>query len=93
MMVEKGGVGLKRAIGMEVKKTRDKIGGTIHTDLFKHEDGTYTAYSFYWQDEEEECVAEAMGEDPIKVVTQSRRNLRKDWMEWKESIKEIASIE
>jgi hypothetical protein len=32
-------------------KTRDRVGGTVRTNVFKEEDGLYKAYSFYMQDE------------------------------------------
>jgi hypothetical protein len=85
---------MKKSIDLKQFKTRDKIGGTIRTDLFTFEDNTYTAYSFYWQDEDEECVAEASGDNPDKVVKQSRKNLRKDWREfqvWKKENPEHTS--
>lgn len=68
-------------------KIRDRIGGTIITELYTKEDGTYTAYSFYRQDENEECVAFATGVDPDKTVKQSRKNLRKEWCEWADNPK------
>lgn len=66
-------------------KTRDKISGTIITELYTREDGTYTAYSFYWQDEKQECVGLASGDSPNTTVRKSRKNLRKEWREWKEN--------
>ena len=64
-------------------KTRDKIGGTLITDLYWHVDNTYIAYSYYLQDKEQVCVSEASGKNPVRTLKQSRKNLRKDWIEWK----------
>jgi hypothetical protein len=73
---------MRTAIEGKQFKVRDRVGGTVITDLYKFEDGSFTAYSFYWQDEDEECVAEASGDDPEKTVKQSRKNLRKEWVQW-----------
>jgi hypothetical protein len=76
---------VEKVIDRKQLKTRDRIGGTIITELYTKEDGTYTAYSFYRQDENEECVALATGVDPDKTVRQSRKNLREEWCEWKDN--------
>jgi hypothetical protein len=75
---------VKKCVDRTQLKTRDKIGGTLKTDLYKNEDGIYMAYSYYWKDEDQECVAHASGNDPDKTVKASRKNLRKEWIEWEE---------
>lgn len=79
---------IKPALDHNRYKTRDRVGGTLITDLFWFADRTYVGYSYYLQDKEQECVSEASGKDPIKTLKQSRKNLRKDWVEWIEWKKE-----
>lgn len=74
---------MEKVLDRKRLKTRDRIGGTIITELYTKEDGTYIAYSFYWQDKNQDCVALATGDDPDKTVRQSRKNLRDEWREWK----------
>lgn len=62
-------------------KTRDRIGGTIHTSVFKKENGIFHSYSSYWQDENEKIVGFAESSDEEQAVKQSRKNLRKEWKE------------
>jgi hypothetical protein len=76
---------MEKVLDRKQLKTRDRIGGTIITDLYTKEDGTYSAYSFYWQDENQECLGMASGDNPDKTVRESRKELRKEWKEWKEA--------
>lgn len=72
---------MKKAVTRKWFSIRDKIGGTLKTELSSHDDNTYTAISFYWQDDEGDCYGVATGTDPQKTVKQSRKNLRKEWIE------------
>lgn len=65
-------------------KTRDRIGGTIRTEVF-FEDGLYKAYSQYWQDQDDQAIGFAESTDEEKSVKQSRKSLRKEWIEYKGS--------
>lgn len=67
--------------GCFATKTRDRIGGTIHTHVFKKENGIFLSFSSYWQDEDEEIVGYAESFDDEQAVKQSRKNLRKEWIE------------
>ncbi|MBS4195799.1 hypothetical protein [Lederbergia citri] len=61
-------------------KTRDRIGGTIRTDVFK-KNGVYKAFSSYWQDKDEEIVGWGESSDDIEAGRLSRKELRKEWRE------------
>lgn len=65
-------------------KTRDRIGGTIVTDVFKQENGTFQAYSSYWQDEDEAVMGYGESYDDEQAVKLSRKALRKEWKEEQE---------
>lgn len=73
-------------------KTRDRIGGTIRTNVFKN-NGIYEAFSIYWQDKEEEIVGYAKAYDDEQAAKQSRKNLRKEWKEEQERIATSANEE
>lgn len=60
-------------------KTRDRVGGTIRTDVFRLENGIYEAFSSYWQDEDEEIVGVSQSYNDELAVKQSRKDLRKEW--------------
>jgi hypothetical protein len=60
-------------------KTRDRIGGTIRTNVFRNDDGLYEAYSHYWQDEDEAIVGFSESFDDEQAIKQSRKDLRKEW--------------
>lgn len=60
-------------------KTRDRIGGTIRTSVFRQENGTFQAFSSYFQDEDEEVVGYCESDDDKKAVSLSRKDLRKLW--------------
>lgn len=64
-------------------KTRDRIGGTIRTDVFKKEDGLFQAHSHYWQDEHQEIGGYAESYHAEQAVALSRKDLRKVWKEEK----------
>lgn len=59
-------------------KTRDRIGGTINTNVYL-EKGIFKAYSYYWQDEEEEIVGFAESYNDEEAVKLSRKDLRREW--------------
>ncbi|MBO1005913.1 hypothetical protein [Pseudogracilibacillus auburnensis] len=63
-------------------KTRDRIGGTIRTEVFK-KNGIYEAFSSYWQDEEIVGYAKAYNDEQAVFI--SRKDLRKRWKEEQES--------
>lgn len=65
-------------------KTRDKVGGTIRSDVYTLEDGMFRAYSTYWQDEDEEFVGVGESDDEQLAIRLSRKDLRKEWLEYKE---------
>jgi hypothetical protein len=60
-------------------KTRDRVGGTVRTDVFQQENGTFEAYYFYAQDEDESIVGFAESMDDLAAIKSSRKNLRKEW--------------
>jgi hypothetical protein len=60
-------------------KTRDRIGGTIQTNVFKQDDGIFQAYSYYWQDEDEAIVGFSESYDDEQAIKKSRKELRKEW--------------
>jgi hypothetical protein len=66
-------------------KTRDRVGGTIRTDVFK-ENGLFKAYSFYWQDEDEAIVGLGESYNDEQAVMLSRKDLRKEWRAEQERI-------
>jgi hypothetical protein len=72
---------MKKVVTRKWFSVRAKIGGTLKTELCGHDDDTYTAISFYWQDEDGDCYGMATGMNPQKAVKQSRKNLRKEWVE------------
>jgi hypothetical protein len=67
-------------------KTRDRIGGTVKTNVFLQENGLYGAYSFYWQDEDEKIVGYAENFNDERAVMLSRKDLRREWKEEQERI-------
>jgi len=60
-------------------KSRDKIGGTIRTDVFKYEEGIYKAFSHYTRDKDEDFVGFGESYDDKEAIKLSRIALRKDW--------------
>ena len=78
---KRGMQAMKKVVSREWFSTRDKIGGTLKTELCSHDDHTYTAISFYWQDEAGDCYGVATGTDPQNIVKKSRKKLRKEWKE------------
>lgn len=60
-------------------KTRDRIGGTLRTDIFKLDSGIFRAYSFYAQDEDEAIVGIGESDNEEKAVKLSRKDLRREW--------------
>ncbi|MEC1524479.1 hypothetical protein P9D43_20970 [Neobacillus niacini] len=60
-------------------KTRDKIGGTIRTNVYKQDNGIFEAYSYYWQDEDEAIVGFSESYDDEQAIKWSRKELRKEW--------------
>ncbi|MDQ6601035.1 hypothetical protein [Bacillus salipaludis] len=62
-------------------QTRDRVGGTIRTDVFLQENGFLKAYSSYWQDQDEEIVGYAESYDDEQAVLLSMKDLRKEWIE------------
>jgi hypothetical protein len=62
-------------------KSRDRIGGTIRTDVFKLESGIFEAFSSYWQDDDGRIVGFATSFDDDYAIMQSRKSLRKEWKE------------
>jgi hypothetical protein len=62
-------------------RTRDRIGGTVRTDIFLQEDGLHRAYSTYWQDEDERYVGFGESDDPKVAIRLSRKELQKEWIE------------
>lgn len=65
-------------------KTRDRIGGTIRTDVHRNKDGLFKAYSCYWQDEDELALGYAEDFDEELAIKLSRKDLRKEWKEYQE---------
>lgn len=63
----------------KVLKTRDRVGGTITTDLYKLKNGSYIAYSSYSRDKDELIVGRGEGTDEAKTVKMSRKDLRIQW--------------
>ncbi|MBY0144330.1 hypothetical protein [Neobacillus niacini] len=61
-----------------IVKTRDRIGGTISTNVYEKE-GHFEAYSCYAQDEDEAIVGFAESIYDEEAVKRSRKELRKEW--------------
>ncbi|CAH0298455.1 hypothetical protein [Peribacillus sp. Bi134] len=57
-------------------KTRDRVGGTFRSDVYRKEGGLFEAYSYYIQDEDEAIVGFAESDDDEEAVKRSRK-------EWK----------
>ncbi|MCQ6275808.1 hypothetical protein JMM81_12685 [Bacillus sp. V3B] len=62
-------------------KTRDRIGETVRTNVFKHENGIYQAFSNYIFDKEEEYIGLGESYDEKEALRLSREALIKDWKE------------
>lgn len=62
-------------------RSRDRIGGTVRTDVYKHENGIFQAFSSYAQDKEEEFVGFGENHDDKIAIDLSRKGLRKAWKE------------
>ena len=60
-------------------KSIDRIGGTVRTDVYKHESGIFQAFSHYEQDIEEEFIGAGESYDDEEAILLSRKSLRKDW--------------
>ncbi|CRK83001.1 hypothetical protein [Neobacillus massiliamazoniensis] len=60
-------------------RTRDRVGGTIRTEVFKLENGIFKAFSSYSQDEDEKIVGFAQSCNDEEAVKLSRKALRKEW--------------
>jgi len=63
----------------KVLKTRDRVGGTITTDLYKLKNGSYIAYSSYSCDENGIIAGRGVDTDEAKTVKLSRVDLRRHW--------------
>lgn len=75
-------MGMKMILeGCYTVKTRDRIGGTIRTDVYQFESGIFQAFSTYAQDKEEEYVGFAESFDNKEAIKLSRMDLRRDWKE------------
>jgi hypothetical protein len=61
-----------------IVKTRDRIGGTIRTNVYGKE-GHFEAYSCYMQDEDEAIVGFAESKNDVEAVKRSRKELRREW--------------
>lgn len=68
------------ANGFQIVKTRDRIGGTIRTDVFELDNGIFHAFSHYIQDLEEEVTGFAESFHAREAIRLSRKNLRKQWL-------------
>ncbi|MEH7255067.1 hypothetical protein V7111_23430 [Neobacillus niacini] len=62
-------------------KSRDRVGGTIRTDVFRLESGIFEAFSSYRQDQDGSIVGFATSFDDEYAILQSRKALRKEWKE------------
>lgn len=60
-------------------KSRDRIGGTIRTDVFKLESDIYQAYSFYSQDKDEAIAGFGESDNDKIAIELSKQDLRKEW--------------
>lgn len=88
MIQEKGADFVKKCWVTEdyyYTKTRDLIGGTIRTSVFRQENGAFQAFSSYFRDEDEEVVGYYESYDDEKAVSLSRKDLRKLWKEKNEA--------
>lgn len=70
-----------RTIGFYSLKTRDRIGGTLRTDVFMLDNGSFRAYSHYMQDQDEEIIGFAESFHEKEAVRTSRKELRNKWLE------------
>ena len=62
-------------------KSSDRIAGTVRTDVYKHENGIFQAFSSHAQDKEEEFVGFGESYDDKTAIRLSRKSLRKEWIE------------
>ncbi len=62
--------------GFYVVKTRDRIGGTLSTDLYELENGIFQAFSHYMRDLDEETIGFAESFYAKEAIRLSRRDLR-----------------
>jgi hypothetical protein len=60
-------------------KTRDRVGGTIRTNVFTLENGSYIAYSSYAADEDGQIVGAGESTNDETAIKLSRKDLRKEW--------------
>nr|WP_295974335.1 hypothetical protein [uncultured Bacillus sp.] len=67
--------------GYHIIKTRDRIGGTLITNLFELENGVFQAFSHYSQDKDEEFTGFSESCNTKEAIRLSRRDLRKKWVE------------
>lgn len=65
--------------GFYVVKTRDRIGGTLRTDVYKLENGVFQAFSHYMRDIDEETIGFAESFNAKEAIRLSRRDLRMKW--------------
>lgn len=60
-------------------KTRERVGGTIRTDVYLQKEGSFKAFSYYMQDEDIAIAGYAESNNDIEAVKRSRKELRKEW--------------
>lgn len=60
-------------------KSKDRIGGTLKTEVYGFEGGIFRAYSYYKMDKEEEIIGVGESDNETSAVKLSRKNLRNEW--------------
>lgn len=58
-------------------KSRDHLRKTVITDIYKHQNGIYKAFSFYTKDKEERALGYGESYNKEEAVLLSRIDLRK----------------
>ncbi|WP_445491519.1 hypothetical protein [Niallia sp. 03133] len=76
---------LANLVEARIVKIRERIGGTIITDLYKCKDGRFVAYSSYARDKAERIVGKADGKNEEEAVRLSRNELKIEWKKQKKT--------
>ncbi|MCM3323310.1 MULTISPECIES: hypothetical protein [Bacillaceae] len=60
-------------------KTKDEIGDTIRTAVFKLKNGLFHAYSSYDQKDDKKIIGFGESENDKTAINLSKQDLRKEW--------------
>ncbi|KYD11442.1 hypothetical protein B4102_2170 [Heyndrickxia sporothermodurans] len=62
-------------------KTKDRIGGTLKTEVYRYNNEVYKAFSHYARDKDMVIVGYGESDSEEIAVKLSRKDLRKEWKE------------